>query len=122
MGLARVVLEADRHPAGVQVESHFGGAVEPRKAAVPSVGCPANGSSSCTVKMDPDAAFPFDGGSRGDEGGLERFISRARACMCRSLSRVRRENTAREFPSKWREEKRQLHEGKRVARAMAISL
>ena len=65
------------------------------------MGCPANGNSSCTVKIltrTPRSRSIF--GSRGRMNVVsERFISFATDCISVSLSPRASENTASEFPS-----------------------
>ena len=82
--------------------------VEPRNwKAVPSVGWPAKGNSSCTVKIRTRTPRSRSlAASRGKMNVVsERFISRAMACICESSSPRASGYTARELPSKGREEK-----------------
>src|ERR1700722_6499746 len=82
--------------------------LSPRSAnAVPSVGCPANGNSSCTVKNRPltpcSCSISF---SRGMPKVVsERFISLATACISAPLSPRPSKNTASELPSRGLDEK-----------------
>ena len=65
--------------------------------AVPSVGCPANGSSVAGVKIRIRACPSLSGGST--KTVSERFISRASLCIC-SVSRPRPSvKTASPFPA-----------------------
>ena len=82
--------------------------LSPRSAnAVPSVGCPANGNSSCTVKIRTltpcSCSISF---SRGMTNVVsERFISLATACISASFSPRPSKNTASELPSRGLDEK-----------------
>src|ERR1700676_875759 len=80
----------------------------PRNAnAVPSVGCPAKGNSSSTVKMR--TRTPCNRSVSTPRGRMnvvsDRFISLARDCISVSVNPRPSENTAREFPSSGCEEK-----------------
>ena len=69
--------------------------------AVPSVGCPANGNSSCTVKMR--TRVPRALSAAGSPGSMkvvsERFISSASACICSVVSPRPSRITASELPA-----------------------
>ena len=90
--------------------------VEPRKAkAVPSVGCPANGNSSCTVKIRTlYAALAFDGRlTRQDEGRLGKIhLARQRLhLLVAEAARVGKHGQRIAFEGAGRKNV-ELHEGK----------